>query len=68
MSDKVLIESCNEARRIIDNEGIGYAVLHYCTEKHFEDKEVRKLWKKARLALEKLNKFVDDNYDFNEIV
>ena len=44
----------NKAISIIENEGIGYAVMNYCSYKEFTDPETRKLWRLADESLQNL--------------
>lgn len=48
-----------DARRIIDNEGVGYAVAHYCNFYNFQDEKMRELWKTAGDAISELKKYAD---------
>lgn len=36
---------------ILDNEGIGYAIMNYCSPEDLADKYMAKLWRKARVLL-----------------
>lgn len=45
---------------IINNEGIGYAVQHYCGHKDIADPEISKAWKKAAKALNHLEDLVKE--------
>ena len=50
----------HEARQIIENEGIGYAVQSYIDGDEFKDPETRKLWNEADKALSDLESYLDD--------
>ena len=55
--------SVTQARDIINNEGIGYAVQSYCSGSDFEDKKLVKLWNTAKKALDALEEYVENNAD-----
>lgn len=48
---------------IVNQEGIGYAVLHYMSSKDIKDKELKKLWNKAHKALKNLEDFLENFED-----
>jgi hypothetical protein len=50
-----------EARLIIENEGVGYAVQHYISGDEFKDPKTAKLWNAADNALNKLLKHLKIN-------
>ena len=51
--------SNTDAARIIENEGSGYAVAHYCNFYNFQDEKMRELWKAAGDAISELEKYAD---------
>ena len=51
----------NDARDIIDIEGVGYGVQYHTQYTQFADEKLRELWKNATDALNTLVKFIDDN-------
>lgn len=51
--------SNTDACRIIGNEGVGYAVAHYCNFYNFQDEKMRELWKVAGDAISELEKYAD---------
>lgn len=48
-----------EAIDIIENEGIGYAVLHYCDGSNFEDYITCFLWDAAQNSLQNLVDYLE---------
>lgn len=50
-----------DAVDIIENEGIGYAVLHYCDADNFIDPKTQLLWKSAELALKDLQEHLENS-------
>lgn len=46
--------SDKDLRNIIEDEGLDYAVRFYLSEECIEDEDTQKLWRQARIALEKL--------------
>lgn len=61
--------SNGDAVDIIDNEGIGYAVLDYTSAEEFKDTRTAELWANAAIALGELESWLaaetgrDDVYD-----
>lgn len=53
-------ENNRYAADTIENEGIGYAVLHYCSGDVFSDPKTRELWNEACEALEALETYLRD--------
>lgn len=54
-------ESTNgDAADIIENEGLDYAVMHYCSGDEFKDPETRRLWDAADKALEALCAYLSE--------
>lgn len=49
-----------DAAEIIDNEGLDYAVRHYCDGKYFKDPITAALWDKAALNIQKLVDYLHD--------
>jgi hypothetical protein len=54
-----------DAASIVENEGLGYAVQHYCSAESFADIETRRLWKLAEQACNDLEKHLEDNGGLN---
>ena len=54
-----------EARNIIENEGLGYAVTGYIDGKYFKDPITRKLWEGAEKALSDLEIYLDEG-EYND--
>lgn len=52
--------SNDEAKSIIENEGIGYAVQSYISGDEFKDPETRRLWNEADKALSDLESYLGD--------
>jgi hypothetical protein len=48
-----------DAMNILDNEGVGYAVQHYCSGCDFKDPETAKLWTAADHALTTLVEYLE---------
>lgn len=48
-----------DAADIIENEGMGYAVQHYCDGDYFKDPETARLWAEAADALNALQQYVE---------
>jgi len=48
-----------DAVDIIESEGMGYAVEHYCDGSNFESEETAKLWDAAQSALNDLRKHLE---------
>lgn len=48
-----------DAVDIVDNEGIGYAVLHYCSGDHFKDPMTVDLWNAAGSQLKALQAYLE---------
>lgn len=48
-----------DAFNIIENEGAGYAVQHYCDGEEFKDPETTRLWNEAGTALENLVTYLE---------
>ncbi len=44
---------------IVDNEGLGYAVLHYLSGVSIEDPELAKLWDEAAVILKKIETILE---------
>ena len=49
-----------DAVDIIENEGLGYAVQHYCTGDYFKDPQTAKLWDEASNALNALSLYLEN--------
>lgn len=55
---------CNyDAYWRMKQEGEGYFLLHYCSHKDLEDKEARKLFKKAKVSLLELIQYLEQFKD-----
>ena len=54
-----------QIRKIIESEGLDYAILHYLSPDDIESEDTRKLWNSAGLALKMLQQHlgVDDGLD-----
>jgi hypothetical protein len=48
----------DEVINLIENEGIGYAVMCYTDGSSFEDEKLRQLWAQARESLEAINDYL----------
>lgn len=64
MSDKL---SNSTAKKFIEKEGIGYAVMHYIEAEHFADEKTRELWENAKKACEQLQAYVNLKADEEEM-
>jgi hypothetical protein len=53
-------KSNDEALDILNREGTGYAVQHYCSSEVFFDAKTRELWKVAGDALGALERHLED--------
>lgn len=49
----------NDAVDIINNEGIGYAVQHYCRSSSFKNPHTRELWNAAYISLKNLEDYLE---------
>lgn len=56
MSD---LDTNGAAVDIIENEGIGYAILHYTSGSNFKDQETARLWDVAETALNDLVDYLE---------
>lgn len=52
MSDKKYTD--HEVAMIVEDEGIGYAVLHYMAADNCKNPETEELWNQAEIALKNL--------------
>jgi len=52
-----------KAYRILEKEGIGYAVTSYCNAEDFEDPKLVQLWANAKKALEELEEYIENHKD-----
>jgi hypothetical protein len=59
MADKKFTN--HDVKVIINNEGIGYAIQHYCSYKDIKDKQMSDLWKQARNILIKIEKLAGNS-------
>lgn len=48
------------AADVIENEGVGYAIMHYIDGDAFKDPETRRLWAAAEQALVALCAYISD--------
>lgn len=48
---------------IINTEGIGYAIQYYISAKEIEDKELARLWKRAKKLLDLIEQRIRDKIE-----
>lgn len=48
-----------DAWLIVEKEGLGYAVQHYCDGSYFKDPELGRLWDEAARALDAVSKYLE---------
>lgn len=51
----------NDVERVVEREGFSYAVQHYLSDRDIKDPKLAALWKKARLALDRVESYVEVN-------
>ena len=49
--------------QIVDSEGLRYAITSYMNETRIADKKLAKLWKQARVVLEKIEAMLPDPHE-----
>ena len=49
--------------QIVDSEGLGYAITSYMSESRIADKKLAKLWKQARVVLQKIEDMLPDPHE-----
>ena len=54
-----------EVGNIVKSEGLGYAIQNYLGAEKIQDKELSKLWKEAELALNAVEKFLENSLGEN---
>ncbi len=59
-------EDFEYARSIINNEGIGYALLSYCSGDVFKNKELTYRWNKIAKELKEFEDFINKTCTYEE--
>lgn len=52
--------SAGQVKDIVSNEGLGFAVYSYLPAKRITDPKLRKLWQKARTAMQCIVEYLED--------
>ena len=52
-------KTIEEVASIVDNEGMGYAIMDYMGADSIKDKELSKLWKEAQEVLSKIENILE---------
>ena len=57
--------SNNDVANVVENEGLGYAVMHYMDSSNIQNKELAELWDKAEEACTNLEEYLKENSHYN---
>jgi len=55
-------DTLQDVARIVENEGIGYAVQHYMSGDTIENDHLRKLWKECAVLLDEIDDILSPYY------
>jgi hypothetical protein len=55
-----------EVKQIVEDEGLGYAVMYYMGSDRIETPKLKQLWDEASLAMHRLEEYLDTIEDTEE--